>query len=113
MIINMILIRIVMYARPVNISFQVKSIYQSKKNQFTIYNELREVNANLNSLSSSMSEAIDSIHSIEKENKRKNERLDTISHNTAVTAYYSKINAYYSKKTAETSQAIGWLVALK
>ena len=36
-----------------------------------------------------------------------------ISENTAVAAYYSQVNAYYSKKTAELTNALGFMMALK
>ena len=84
----------------------IDSLESIKQNQFVIYSEIQEMNMSLQSLEASMNTAIDSMSSM-------NRKLDGISENTAVTAYYSKVNAYYAQKTAQLTNAIGWLVALK
>lgn len=91
----------------------IDSLEQIKKNQYMIYNELVQMNSTLQSLDESFNEAVDSLKEIEENGRITNIRMGEIEHNTAVTAYYSKINAYYSKKTAENTKALAWLVALK
>ena len=71
------------------------------------------MNSTLQSLDESLNEAVDSIKEIEENERITNKRIEQIEKNTAVTAYYSKMNAYYSKKTAENTKAVAWLVALK
>ena len=84
----------------------IDSLESIKQNQFVIYSEIQEMNMSLQSLEDSMNTAIDSMSSM-------NRKLDGISKNTAVTAYYSKVNAYYAQKSAQLTNAISWLVALK
>lgn len=45
--------------------------------------------------------------------ERANTRLDHISINTALSAYYAEKTAQYTKQIALTSKATAWLIALK
>lgn len=40
-------------------------------------------------------------------------KMDEVVNNTAVTAHYSAVTAYYSKQTAEITDALGFMLALK
>ena len=84
----------------------VNSLHRIEKNQFLIYSAIQETNEQLRKLNSSMGEAI-------KEMKEINIQTKDIANSSKVTAYYSRINAYYSKKTAELTNSLGYLVALK
>lgn len=84
----------------------VASLEDIKKNQFMLYSELRNINSTLHSLKNSMDTAVNTLHSIDASAKRCAENSDIIAHNTAVTAYYSKMNA-------ELTDALGYMVALK
>ena len=53
-----------------------------------------------------MGKALTSIRSIEDNTAHIAQNSDVIAHNTAVTAYYSKVNA-------ELTNALGYMVALK
>ena len=89
------------------------SLEEIKQNQYIIYSELRKMNSSLELLNTAMDNAIESINQIESNTNEIGNKLGVIAHNSDVTAYYSKVNAYYSQKTAQLTNAIGWLIALK
>lgn len=91
----------------------ISSLDEIKHNQYLIYKSLQSIDASLCSLNSTMDKALTSIQGIEKHATSINEYMvhisknsDVIAHNTAVTAYYSKINA-------ELTNALGYMVAFK
>ena len=91
----------------------ISSLDEIKHSQYLIYESLQSIDASLCSLNSTMDKALTSIQGIEKQATSINEYMvhisknsDVIAHNTAVTAYYSKINA-------ELTNALGYMVAFK
>jgi len=77
-----------------------------KDSQFMIYSELKSINRNLDNLNNTMNKALTSVQNMEHGIKHISENTDVIAHNTAVTAYYSKINA-------ELTDSLGYMVAFK
>ena len=95
------------------LSIVIESLEQIKQTQYTIYNELQDINSSLANLNSTMNSALKSIQSIDATTEKMSiqmnkiaENTDIIAHNTAVTAYYSKINA-------DLTNALGYMVAFK
>ena len=91
----------------------IDSLELIKENQYMMYQEMRTTNSLLNSLNSTMDKALTSIQGIEANTTQMNEYMgriaensDVIAHNTAVTAYYSKVNA-------ELTNALGYMVAFR
>ena len=48
-----------------------------------------------------------------QETSKVSRKMDKVVKNTAVTAHYSAVTAYYSKQTAEMTDALGFMLALK
>lgn len=89
--------------------------------------EMQAANANLVNLQ----EGIDALHATEQESLETmketrslteylvqetgnvSRKMDKVVKNTAVTAHYSAVTAYYSKQTAEMTDALGFMLALK
>ena len=84
----------------------ISSLEDIKENQYMMYQEMCNTNAQLSRLNSTMDQALTSIQSIETNTTKIAENSDVIAHNTAVTAYYSKVNA-------ELTNALGYMVAFK
>lgn len=84
----------------------ISSLDDIKQNQYMMYQELRKINISLQQLNSTMDAAVGSLRNIETNTKHISENSDLITHNTAVTAYYSKVNA-------ELTNALGYMVAFK
>lgn len=101
----------------------IESLDQIKANQFTIYSAIQQTNQQLSSLNIKMSKAVSELsnmHSTIKESakdmttyiKDMTTYMEQIEKNTAVSAYNSEVTAFYSKKTAELTNAMGYLIAL-
>ena len=84
----------------------ISSLDDIKQNQYMMYQELRKINTSLQQLNSTMDAAVGSLRNIETSAKHISENSDLIAHNTAVTAYYSKVNA-------ELTNALGYMAAFK
>ncbi len=90
----------------------ISSLEEIKQNQYMMYRELQGIKTTLNSLDYTMHKALTSIQSIEAKASRMTEYMehvaknsDVIAHNTAATAYYSKVNA-------QLTNALGYMIAL-
>ena len=88
------------------------SMEEIKANQYMVYSQLKQMNAGLDRLNFSMTQAVasiqqigSSVNSIKDYTKHIAENSDVIAYNTAVTAHYSKLNA-------ELTDSLGYLVAL-
>lgn len=84
----------------------ISKLEEIKEAQYMIYSELHAVNKHLDHLNHTMDAALTSIQNMEKDIASISENTDVIAHNSAVTAYYSKINA-------ELTNSIGYLMAYK
>ena len=69
-----------------------------------MYRQMQYTNSQLKTLNDTMDKALTSIQGIEANTTRVAENSDVIAHNTAVSAYYSKVNA-------ELTNALGFMVA--
>ena len=91
----------------------ISSLENIKQNQYMMYQELRNINASLSRLNSTMDKALTSIQSIETNTVKMNEYLEHISENSDVIAHNTAVTAYYSKVNAELTNALGYMVAFK
>lgn len=91
----------------------IESLEKIQKNQFLIYSAIKETKVQLMNLNDSMDKAVSSLSRIERSTLNIEKNTKEIAENTAVAAYYSQVSAYYSKKTAELTDALGFMVALK
>lgn len=82
----------------------VSSLESIKENQYMMYRQMQYTNSQLRTLNDTMDKALTSIQGIEANTVRVAENSDVIAHNTAVSAYYSKVNA-------ELTNALGFMVA--
>lgn len=82
----------------------VSSLESIKENQYMMYRQMQYTNSQLKTLNDTMDKALTSIQGIEANTTRVAENSDVIAHNTAVSAYYSKVNA-------ELTNALGFMVA--
>ena len=83
-----------------------------KANQFMIYNKLNSIESSLNSLNRTMGKAVSSLESINTNTATMSKYLENISKNTDVIAHNTAVSAYYSKVNAELTNALGFMVAL-
>ena len=88
------------------------SLEQIKQNQFTLYTEMLKINTSLNTMNQTMSQALGSIRNIEVTAVSMDEQLKHISRNSDVIAHNTAVAAYYSKVNAELTNALGYMVAL-
>ena len=91
----------------------IESLEKIQKNQFLIYSAIKETKVQLMNLNDSMDKAVSSLSRIERSTLNIEKNTKEIAENTAVAAYYSQVSAYYSKKTAEMTDALGFIMALK
>lgn len=84
----------------------IEKLDEIKDTQYMIHSTLQSIDNNLDYLNTLTSAALDSIQNIDKNVARIADNTDVIAHNSAVSAYYTKINA-------EMTNALGFMVALK
>ena len=84
----------------------INNLEKIRENQFTIYSQLSSMNSELHQLNSTMVNAANELRDIK-------EHTAAISENTAVIAHNTAATAYYAKKTAELTDALGYMVAFK
>lgn len=89
----------------------IESLEQIKQNQYMIYSELQNIRSELASLNNTMEAAVSSIRNIETNTASMNQKMDKIAESAAVTAHNSAVTAYYSKLNAELTNALGYMVA--
>lgn len=83
----------------------IEQLEEIKETQYMIYSELQTVNNSLNHLNKTMDAALSSIQKMEKDIEHISANTDVIAHNTALTAYYSKLNA-------ELTNSLGFMMAM-
>ena len=91
----------------------IASLEDIKQNQYMIYQELRKINASLSRLNSTMDTVLTSIQGIEANTASMNEYMEHISQNSDVIVHNTAVTAYYSKVNAELTNALGFMVTLK
>jgi hypothetical protein len=101
------------YENELRLNTIITKLDEIKENQFMIYNKLRDIDNSLSTLNYTMEKAVSSLDTISKNTSDMNVYLDNISKNTAVIAHNSAVTAYYSKVNAELTNALGFMVALK
>lgn len=89
----------------------ITSLEEIKQNQYMMYQELRNINSSLESLNSTMDKALTSIQGIEANTTKMNEYMEHISQNSDVVAHNTAVAAYYSKVNAELTNALGYMAA--
>lgn len=90
-----------------------KSLKKIEQAQYMVYAQLTEMNNSLNQMSSTMDAACCAIMDIQTNTKDMGEHMAQISKNTKVMAHNTAVAAYYSKVNAELTNALGFMVALK
>lgn len=91
----------------------VKALERIEQNQYTMYTEMCNIHNALDNLNSTLTTAVNSLHNIETNTNQTNEYLEHISQNSDMIAYNAAVTAHYSKVTAELTNAIGYMIALK
>jgi len=91
------------YENELRTNMIIEKLDEIKDNQYMTYSALKAINNSLDYLESTMSTAL---NSIQKDVAHIAQNSDVIAHNTAITAYYSKVNA-------ELTNALGYMVAFK
>lgn len=91
----------------------IKSLDKIQQNQYMIYSQLQQMNSTLNSLSRTMDAAYTAITKIKSNTDDMNKYMAEVSKNTKVIAHNTAATAYYSKVNAELTNALGFMVALK
>lgn len=91
----------------------ITSLEEIKQNQYMMYQELRSINSSLSRLNSTMDKALTAIQGIEANTTSMNEYMEHISKNSDVIAHNTAVTAYYSKINAELTNALGFMAALK
>ena len=89
----------------------ISSLEDIKENQYMIYQEMRTTNAMLGRLNTTMDRALSSIQGIESNTTHMNEYMERIAENSDVIAHNTAVTAYYSKINAELTNALGYMVA--
>lgn len=89
----------------------ISSLEDIKQNQYMMYQELRSINSALQTLIDTMDEALSSIRAIKANTTQMNEYMEHISQNSNVIAHNTAVTAYYSKVNAELTNALGYMVA--
>lgn len=83
----------------------INSLEKIKENQYYIYNELQSANSMLTLINEQL--LFNNVLQVAQL-----EKLDSIERNTEEIAYNTKVAAFYSKKTAELTDALGFMMAL-
>lgn len=91
----------------------LKSLDKIQQNQYMIYSQLQQMNSTLNSLGRTMDAAYTAIAKIKTNTDDMNKYMAEVSNNTKVIAHNTAATAYYSKVTAELTNALGFMMALK
>lgn len=91
----------------------VQSLEEIKDNQYTAYSQLRSMNSSLDKLNARMNEANEALAGIKQTGETMSGYMQDVASNTAVIAYNAEVTAYYSKKSAELTDALGFMTALK
>lgn len=91
----------------------ISSLEEMKHNQYMMYAELCAINDSLDQLNYTMDKALTSIQSIEANSMQINEYMERIADNSDVIAHNTAVSAYYSKVNAELTNALGYMVAFK
>lgn len=89
----------------------ISSLEDIKQNQYMMYEELCSINTSLASLNYTMDAALKSIRGIEVNTNHMNEYMEHISQNSDVIAHNTAVTAYYSKVNAQLTNALGYMVA--
>lgn len=100
------------YENDIRMNTIIIKLDEIKENQFTIYKKLQSIDSSLHTLNNSMNKAVSSLESISSNMVTMNTYLENISKNTEVIAHNTAVSAYYSKVNAELTNALGFMVAL-
>lgn len=90
----------------------VESLETIKENQYMIYDAIQTTNTSLRRLESTMNVAAKSLRVIEAKAETMTQYMSRIAANSDVIAHNSAVTAYYSKINAELTNALGFMVAL-
>lgn len=91
----------------------IASLEEIKKNQYMMYKEMQEINESLRSLNFTMGQALAAIRGIKANTSQMSEYMKNISDNSAVIAHNTAVSAYYSKINAQLTNSLGYMVALR
>lgn len=90
-----------------------KSLKKIEQSQYMICSQLSEMNRTLDRINDTMGAAYTAIMDIRTNSKDMKEYMAHIAQNTKVMAHNTAVTAYYSKINAELTNALGFMVALK
>lgn len=90
----------------------VQSLEKIKESQYLIYSELRGINNSLNRMNATMSNMAKSLQAIKVDTHNISGYMETVAKNSDVIAHNTAVSAYYSKMNAELTNSLGYLVAL-
>lgn len=90
-----------------------KSLKKIEQSQYMICSQLAEMNRTLTQMNDTMEAAYFAMGDIQADTKDMREYMAQISGNTKVMAHNTAVTAYYAKLNAELTDALGFMVALK
>ncbi len=90
----------------------ISSLEEIKQNQYMMYSELQNIHSSLYTLNNTMNKALASVQNIEATTTTLNKHMEHISQNSDVIAYNTAVTAYYSKVNADLTNALGFMVAM-
>lgn len=94
------------------LSSVLESLDKIKQNQYMIYDSIQSVNASLRRLETTMSVATETLSRIDAKAQTMTTYMEKIANNSDVIAHNTAVTAYYSKINAELTDALGYMVAL-
>lgn len=90
----------------------LESLDKIKENQYMIYDSIQSVNTSLRRLEATMSVAAETLSCIDAKAQTMTTYMEKIASNSDVIAHNTAVAAYYSKINAELTDALGYMVAL-
>ena len=90
----------------------IESLEEIKQNQYMIYTAIQETNRQMKDLNSSTMSMVGALGEIKSRATSMESYMSKIANNTDVIAYNTERTAFYAKKTAELTNALGFVVAL-
>lgn len=90
----------------------VDSLEQIKESQYLIYSQLQRINTSLTTMNATMQSMSKSLQSIQADTHDMSGYMEKVAQNSDVIAHNTAVSAYYAKLNAELTNSLGYLVAL-
>lgn len=101
------------YENECRLNIIITKLDEIKENQYMISKQLKNIQSSLNLLENTMEKAVSSLEQINIHTNSMKNYLEKIADNTSVIAHNTAVTAYYAKINAELTNALGFMVALR